>query len=210
MCPPPTAGTCTRLGPSLTADMREEVRAKMGHKLDGRDLLPGVAEEKPTMSWKHNQPAPARLPARHQLPPGPPGWGRSLSLPRARVLTSVCALGSPALAFSRTSSKGIPTSAHTGPLTQENQGDGHQVGPCRSSEEEGTQERASDPGQERESGCGENEPGSGLPPLQTGWRTANCPGRPRGLLPAGAEAGDSDSHGPVPAFGPSAHCSQSG
>lgn len=60
MCPPPTAGTCTTLGPSPTADMREEVRAKMGHKLDGRDLLPGVSEEKPTMSWKHNQPVPAR------------------------------------------------------------------------------------------------------------------------------------------------------
>lgn len=35
--------------------------------------------------------------------------------PQMLVLTSVCALGSPALAFSRTSSKGISTSAFTGP-----------------------------------------------------------------------------------------------
>lgn len=44
--------------------------------------------------------------------------GHGLSLPPdTTVLTSVCALGSPALALSRTSSKGVSMSPSTGPLT---------------------------------------------------------------------------------------------
>lgn len=81
------------------------------------------------------------------------------------MLTSVCALGSPALAFSRTSSKGVSTSPFAGPLTRENkQMDCHQAGPCHLSEEgRGRQEQTSAPGQERDSRCREQAPGSCFP-----------------------------------------------
>lgn len=49
-------------------------------------------------------------------------WGPRPEVPAGTaVLTSVCALGSPALALSRTSSKGISMSPFVGPLTQKKQ-----------------------------------------------------------------------------------------
>ena len=87
--------------------------------------------------------------------------GRSPSSLRTLVLTSVCALGSPALAFSRTSSKGVSTSPLAGPLTQESkQMDCQHAGPCHLLEDvRGWQKRASAPSQEHESRCGEDPPG---------------------------------------------------
>lgn len=73
--------------------------------------------------------------------PGPRCWGPSLRLrlpPDARVLTSVCALGSPALAFSRTSSKGVSTSPFTGPLTREKRAECHEASSCHLSGVEST------------------------------------------------------------------------
>lgn len=63
----------------------------------------------------------AQLPvhAAEEFSARPAVLGAQPALPPAGVLTSVCALGSPALAFSRTSSKGVSTSPFTDPLTRE-------------------------------------------------------------------------------------------
>lgn len=60
-----------------------------------------------------------------------------------RVLTSVCALGSPALAFSRISSKGVSLPLFSGPLTQVKTDGCHKASPRHLSEERrGQQEGA--------------------------------------------------------------------
>lgn len=127
--------------------------------------------------------------------------GRGLSLPQTAVLTSVCALGSPALAFSRTSSKGVSTSPFAGPLTWENkQMDCHQAGPCHLSEEgRGRQEQTSAPGQERDSRCREKAPGSCFPGSKdhkAARRRFQCLLRARGGR-QGTEGGTSNHHRPL-------------
>lgn len=80
----------------------------------------------------------AQLPvhAAEELSARPAVLGAQPALPPdAEVLTSVCALGSPALAFSRTSSKGVSMSPFTGPLTRKKRAECHKAGPCHLSEE---------------------------------------------------------------------------
>lgn len=100
-----------------SCELPKEVAGTAGHTNTTTGARHMAASPRCTQARPHSTNPRHRPPWPWSSRPGPLFWGPRLSLPPdTAVLTSVCALGSPALAFSRISSKGVSMSPFTGPL----------------------------------------------------------------------------------------------
>lgn len=100
-----------------SCELPKEVAGTAGHTNTTTGARHMAASPRCTQARPHSTNPRHRPPWPRSSRPGPLFWGPRLSLPPdTAVLTSVCALGSPALAFSRISSKGVSMSPFTGPL----------------------------------------------------------------------------------------------